>query len=62
MQVETAVSIHFEAFRDKVRPGDWRVEAINSNTGDVFVAVFSGPLAQARAAEYANYKNNPQSQ
>jgi hypothetical protein len=59
MQTETAVSIHFEAFRDKLRPGDWRVEAVNSDTRDVFVAIFSGPLAQARAAEYANFKNNP---
>jgi hypothetical protein len=59
MQTETAVSIHFEAFRDKLRPGDWRVEAVNSDTRDVFVAIFSGPLAQARAAEYANFKNSP---
>jgi len=61
MQVETTVSLRFEAFRDKVRPGEWRVEAVNSWTGDVFVAVFCGPLAQARAAEYANSMNNPQS-
>ena len=61
MQVETVVSLHFEAFRDKVCPNDWRVEAINSKTGDVFVAVFRGPLAQARAAEYAISMNNPQS-
>jgi hypothetical protein len=61
MQVETTVSLRFEAFRDKVRPAEWRVEAINSWTGDVFVAVFCGPLAQARAAEYANSMNNPQS-
>jgi hypothetical protein len=61
MQVETTVSLRFEAFRDKIHPGEWRVEAVNSWTGDVFVAVFCGPLAQARAAEYANSMNNPQS-
>ena len=61
MQVETVVSLHFEAFRDKFRPSDWRVEAMNSTTGDVFVAVFCGPLAQARAAEYAEFMNSVQS-
>lgn len=60
MQGETVVSLHFEPFRDKVRPSDWRVEAVDSMTGDVFVAVFSGPLAQARAAEYAGFMNNTQ--
>jgi hypothetical protein len=57
MQVETAVSLHFEAFRDRLRPSEWRVETINSRTGDVFVAIFCGPLAQQRAMEYADFKN-----
>lgn len=57
MQAETTVSLHFEAFRDKDYPSDWRVEAINSNTGDDFVAIFRGPLARERALEYANFQN-----
>ena len=57
MQVETAVSFHFEAIRDRLRPSEWRVETINSRTGDVFVAIFCGPLAQQRAVEYADFKN-----
>ena len=36
MQVETAVSLHFEATRDKVRPSDWRVETINPKTRGCF--------------------------
>jgi hypothetical protein len=57
MQVETAVSLHFEAMRDRFRPSEWRVESINFRTGDVFVAIFYGPLAQQRAIEYADFKN-----
>jgi hypothetical protein len=58
MQAETAISLHFETIRDTIRPSEWRVEAVNSKTGDVFVAIFCGPLAQERANEYANFKNN----
>jgi hypothetical protein len=58
MHVQTAVSLQFEAFRDTVHPSDWRVEAINPASGDVFVAVFCGPLAQERATEYADFMNN----
>ena len=58
MQAETAVSLHYEAVRDRVRPSEWRVEAINSKTGDVFVAIFCGPLSRERATEYADFKNN----
>ena len=35
MHVQTAVSLQFETFRDTVHPSDWRVEAINSTSGDV---------------------------
>jgi hypothetical protein len=56
MQAETAVSLHFEAVPDQIHPSEWRVEAVNS-TGDVFVAIFCGPLAKERAEEYANCKN-----
>jgi hypothetical protein len=57
MQPKTAVCLNFEAIRDKITPDDWRVEALNSRTGDVFVAIFSGPLAKERAEEYARFKN-----
>jgi hypothetical protein len=56
MQVETAVSLRFEAVRDQINPSEWRVEAINT-TGDVFVAIFCGPLAKERAEDYATIKN-----
>jgi hypothetical protein len=62
MQAQTAVSLHYEAIRDKFRPSEWRVEVINSRTGDVLVAIFSGPLARERANEYADFKNRAQVQ
>jgi hypothetical protein len=59
MQVQTAPvsKISFQVIKDKNTPNDWRVEAIDSKSGDVFVAIFCGSLAQDRAIEYAEYKN-----
>lgn len=36
---------------------EWRVEVIDIKTGDCFVTIFSGPLAESRALEYADFKN-----
>lgn len=48
----------FEAVPDRVTPGEWRVEAINyASEGEVYVAIFAGPLAEERAKEYARWKN-----
>jgi len=47
----------FIAFLDNNTAGEWRVEAINEQRGEVYVAVFSGPGAEARAHEYASLKN-----
>jgi hypothetical protein len=59
MQNQTAVvpALQHNAIQDKVNPSDWRVEAIDIKAGDVYVAVFCGPLAEQRAVEYANFKN-----
>jgi hypothetical protein len=58
MHVQTAASLRFEAFRDAVHHSDWRVEAINSASGDVFVRRPSAALlAQERATEYADLMN-----
>jgi hypothetical protein len=38
---------------DREFPNDWRVEAIEEDSGDIFVAVFSGPDAEERAREYS---------
>ncbi len=36
---------------------EWRVEAIDyESEGEVYVAIFSGPGADARAREYARFK------
>lgn len=37
--------------------GEWRVERIDMKTGDCFVTLFSGQDAEARAHEYAAFKN-----
>lgn len=47
-----------EAIPDKLTPSDWRVEQIDIESGIVFVAIFSGPSAEERATEYANFKNS----
>jgi hypothetical protein len=59
MQAQTAVAkaLQHKAIKDKENPSDWRVEALDSKAGDVYVAIFSGPLAEQRAIEYAKFKN-----
>lgn len=47
-----------EVAKDQTMSDTWRVEAINEQgDGEVFVTIFSGPDAQARAREYAEWKN-----
>ena len=50
-------SIRYEAFQDRDEASNWRVEGIDSKAGDVFIAIFAGPIAEERAAEYADFKN-----
>lgn len=38
-------------------PRPWRVEALNTDTGEVYITIFYEPLAQQRAFEYAAFKN-----
>jgi hypothetical protein len=38
-------------------PPQWRVEALDTDTGGVYIAIFDGPGAQLRAVEYAAFKN-----
>jgi hypothetical protein len=50
--------IEFEAIEDRASAGDWRVEGINfAGDGEVYTAIFTGPLARERAVEYAAWKN-----
>jgi hypothetical protein len=53
----TKAGIQYEAVKDKSNPEDWRAEYVDIKTGDIMVAVFSGPLAEERAREYAEFKN-----
>jgi hypothetical protein len=61
MQAQTVIETRLthEVVQDKEHPNDWRVEAIDIKSGDVFVTIFSGPLAKERATEYASFKSNP---
>jgi hypothetical protein len=43
-------------FADKEFPSDWHVETIDKDSGDIFVALFSGPDAEERAREYAAWQ------
>ena len=48
-----------EVIEDRVAPWHWRVEAIDhEGDGEVRVAIFSGPEAQERAQEYAEWKRS----
>jgi len=38
-------------------PPQWRVEALNTDTGGIYIAIFDGPESQKRAVEYALFKN-----
>jgi len=50
--------MNYEAIADKQNNGDWRVEAINHDgEGECVVTIFSGPDSEARANEYASWKN-----
>jgi hypothetical protein len=47
-----------EVVKDRTMVDTWRVEAINEQgDGEVFVTIFSGPDAEDRAHEYAEWKN-----
>jgi hypothetical protein len=48
--------LNHEVAESRTYPGHWHVEAVGID-GEVYVAVFSGPNAQHRAAEYADWKN-----
>lgn len=50
--------MHHEIRKDKISPGNWRVETISPVDGSVVaIAVFSGLDARRRAEEYAAWKN-----
>ena len=48
----------YEVAQDLIDPHNWRVEAIHHDgDGEVYIAIFSGPDAQARAEAYAAWKS-----
>ena len=59
-QVQEAVKMQTTVFADKEFPNDWHVETINTDSGDIFVALFSGPDSEERAREYATWQESKQ--
>jgi hypothetical protein len=54
--------VEWTSFEDRHNPGDWRVEANDSdNEGVFYVTIFSGPKSRERAEEYAVIKNGNRS-
>lgn len=52
--------MRYEVLQSHGVQGEWRVEATNhEGDGEVYVTLFSGPDACARAEEYAAWKNTP---
>ena len=52
-------TMQYEVVEDSLHPGDYRVEAIDtSGDGEVYIAIFTGPDAESRAYEYADWKNS----
>jgi len=52
----TATRLHYQAIRSKTTPREYVVEAIGLD-GEVYVTIFAGPDAEARASDYAAWKN-----
>ncbi len=47
----------YEVAESRQVAGEWVVEAINyAKDGEIYAAIFSGPLARERAKEYAEWK------
>ena len=48
----------YEVTPDEKFPNEWRCEAIDQKTGDIYVAVFAGPDAEERARDYASWQQS----
>ena len=51
--------MEYKVFPDREIPSEWHVEAINSDTGDIFSAVFGNADAERCAREYAAWRESP---
>ncbi len=56
-RIKRVVDKMYEVAESTLYPDHWHVEAVGED-GQVYVAVFSGPEAAKRAAEYAEWKNS----
>ena len=53
-EVQRSEDCKFDFVAFAVNDGDLKARDV----GEIYVTVFSGPLAEERANEYANWKNN----
>lgn len=59
MATDTRTQMAFEVMEDRDAPGDWIVGAVDHDSeGECYTAVFTGSNAEARAREYAEWKNS----
>ena len=49
-------AMKYEVMPDEKFPNEWRCEAIDQQSGDIYIAVFAGPDAEERAREYASWQ------
>lgn len=49
--------MRYDAIVDEKIPGVWRAEAISQPAGEHYAVLFSGPDAEARAREFADWAN-----
>jgi hypothetical protein len=58
LRVSGSDIMEYEVVQSAGTINEWRVEAIDHDgEGEVYVALFSGPLAKQRAEEYAAWKS-----
>jgi hypothetical protein len=50
--------MNYEVLQDRQFPTDWRVEAIDTGSGEIYVAIFAGPNAKERAQQFADWQNS----
>ena len=54
---KTKTKVEYEVAQSQGARDEWRVEGIDHESeGEIYVAIFSGPLAKDRAYEYVAFK------
>ncbi len=51
------MKLEYKVMADKEFEGAWRVEALDTKSGDIFIAIFAGPDSERLANEYSAFRN-----